>query len=185
MYISLLNGVFKSKGAGWIPYRTGIKKILEIVATKKGGDFPELELYELYNKNLHFFKTTILADDLDRLDNQALYYLIYDCSRTVRQQDIDHIHPVNLLEKNYPWDKINSVANFQLLDSKTNRGEKNGKEFMDWISRSEHDIPAYTSRHLIPVNQQLWSSANFNDFLDERKKLIKAKIEKCLARHSI
>ena len=29
LYHSLINGVFRSKGAGWIPYKTGIKKILE------------------------------------------------------------------------------------------------------------------------------------------------------------
>ena len=31
LYKSLLNGVFRSKGAGWIPYKTGIKKLLSVV----------------------------------------------------------------------------------------------------------------------------------------------------------
>lgn len=184
IYISLLNGVFKSKGAGWIPYKTGIRKILEKIKDYKNKEFPENALYEVYKQHpLHFFETAIKTDLLDRLDSSALYYVIYDCSRTVRQQDIDHIHPVNILEgKEIPWDKINSFANFQLLDSKTNRGEKNGKELKEWISKYVDDKPAYISRHSIPDNPELWDSNNFDEFLDARKNIIVDKIEKCLRR---
>jgi len=56
IYISLLNGVFKSKGAGWIPYKTGIRKILEEIQKHKNKDFPEIDLYEVYKQHpLHFF----------------------------------------------------------------------------------------------------------------------------------
>ena len=186
VYISLLNGVFKSKGAGWIPYKTGIRKILDEIKNHKNKDFPEREIYSIYqNHPLHFFEEQIKPEHLDRLDNSIVYYIIYDCNRTVRQQDIDHIHPKNILEsKNIPWDKINSISNFQLLDSKTNRGEKNGKEFKEWVSNAQYveDRNSYLSRHSIPINPDLWDSSNFDEFLKERELLLVRKINQCLTR---
>ncbi len=188
VYISLLNGVFKSKGAGWIPYKTGIRKILEEMKEYKNKDFPEQEVYDLYRKHpLHFFEEVITEEHLDRLDSSIVYYILYDCGRTVRQQDIDHIHPKNILEsKSVPWDKINSISNFQLLDSKTNRGEKNGKELKEWLSKKEYveDRDSYLSRHSIPTNTELWDSDNFDEFLKQRELLMIGKIKKCLTRRS-
>ena len=186
VYISLLNGVFKSKGAGWIPYKTGIKQMLGVIKDFKAKDFPEKELYELYRQHpLHFFEESITQNHLDRLDASFVYYILYDCGRTVRQQDIDHIHPKNILEaKGISWDKINSVSNFQLLDFKTNRGEKNGKELKDWVNNKTYveDLNAYLSRHSIPANPDLWNSDNFDQFIKEREKLMIGKINECLTR---
>lgn len=188
VYISLLNGVFKSKGAGWIPYKTGIRKILEEIKGFKNKDFPEQEIYNLYRQHpLHFFEESINKDQLGRLDNSIVYYILYDCGRIVRQQDIDHIHPKSILEsKNVPWDKIHSISNFQLLDSRTNRGEKNGKELKEWISNKEYveDKDSYLSRHSIPINPELWDSDNFDEFIKEREQLIIGKIKNCLTRCS-
>ena len=36
LFHSLINGVFRSKGAGWIPYKTGVKKILGEIKKHKG-----------------------------------------------------------------------------------------------------------------------------------------------------
>ena len=186
VFISLLNGVFKSKGAGWIPYKTGIKKILEVIKEFKNDDFPEKEIYDLYRQHpLHFFEESITQKHLDRLDSSVVYYILYDCGRTVRQQDIDHIHPKSILEpKHVPWEKINAIANFQLLDSKTNRGEKNGKELKDWITNKDYveDKDAYLSRHSIPTNPDLWNSDSFDEFLQQREQLLISKINNCLTR---
>jgi len=47
---------------------------------------------------------------------------------------INHIHPRSLLSAaGVDESKINNIVNYQLLDSGTNRGEKNGKELFDWI----------------------------------------------------
>ena len=66
IYNSLLNGVFKSGGAGWIPYKTGVKKILEVIKLEKGQTFPRKKLYEVYkNHPLHFFRLKIEPEFLD------------------------------------------------------------------------------------------------------------------------
>ena len=47
--------------------------------------------------------------------------------------------PKNILEsKGYDWAKINSLKNYQLLDYATNRGEKNGKAFSEWINNPNY-----------------------------------------------
>ena len=188
IYISLLNGVFKSKGAGWIPYKTGIRKILEEIKKHKNKDFPEQEIFNIYKQHpLHFFEEEIRNEHLNRLESSIVYYIIYDCGRTVRQQDVDHIHPKSILEsKNISWEKINSIANFQLLDSRTNRGEKNAKELKEWLNNKEYveDKYAYLSRHSIPAESHLWESDNFDDFLERRESLLVEKIKKCLTRRS-
>jgi len=125
LYHSLINGVFRSKGAGWIPYKTGIKKILEGIKTHKNKIFPIRELFQVYITHPITFTTTYTSGNLDSLDNSFVYYLMYDRARTTRTNDFDHIMPKNILEANgVDWGKINSIKNFQLLDFGTNRGAK-------------------------------------------------------------
>ena len=141
IFHSLLNGVFRSRGAGWIPYRTGIKKILETIKEYKNQKFPVKKLFEVYINHPIAFTTDYLTNDnfdkLDELDSSFIYYLIY--GKAIRVNDIDHIMPKSILEKKkYDlWD-INSIKNFQLLDYGTNRGDKNAKSFFEWISNPKY-----------------------------------------------
>lgn len=181
VYHSLLNGVFKSRGAGWIPYSTGIRKILETVKGHKNQEFPIIEIFSVYRSHPIVFTTDYNKHLLDQLDSTFLYYLIYDRKQTIRQQDIDHIHPKSLLEPlGFGWDKINSIANYQLLDVGTNRGEKNAKQLSYWIENYVADKPFYLNKHGIPVNEELWTESEFDRFLDERSALIFEKIKKYL-----
>ena len=139
LFHSLINGVFRSKGAGWIPYKTGIRKILETIKNFKNNSFPINELFQIYSNHPITFSTSYTGDNIDQLDRSFAYYLMYDRSRTTRTNDIDHIMPKNILEsKGYDWAKINSLKNYQLLDYATNRGEKNGKAFSEWINNPNY-----------------------------------------------
>ncbi len=177
IYYSLLNGVFRSKGAGWIPYKTGIKKILEKLKTFKNQDFPTQEMFKVYYDHGITFTEEIDLSKLDDYESQFMYYLIYDKNQTVRVQDIDHIMPKNILKSlNYDWAKINSIRNFQLLDYGTNRGEKNGKPLKKWIDEYVTDKEAYTMKHLIPTDESIWTEDKFEDFIEKRAELILDKI---------
>lgn len=179
LYHSLLNGVFRSKGAGWIPYKTGIKKILEAIKTYKNKTFPISELFQVYTNHPISFTTTYTSGNLDKLDNSFVYYLMYDRARTTRTNDIDHIMPKNILEtKGVDWGKINSIRNFQLLDFGTNRGAKNGKPFKEWINNTEYvkDKQAYLTLHLVPTDDTLWTEDKFEDFIEARAILILSKL---------
>lgn len=179
LYHSLINGVFRSKGAGWIPYKTGIKKILGAIKSHKNQSFPINELFQVYINHPITFTTTYTTSNLDQLDNTFVYYLIYDRARTTRTNDIDHIMPKNILEaQGFDWGKINSIKNFQLLDFGTNRGAKNGKPFKEWVDNPDYvkDKPGYVTLHLIPSDETLWTEDKFEDFIEARAILILGKL---------
>lgn len=179
LYHSLINGVFRSKGAGWIPYKTGIKKILEKIKTHKNKPFPTSELFQVYITYPITFTTTYTSGNLDQLDNSFIYYLMYDRARTTRINDVDHIMPKNILEaKGVDWGKINSIKNLQLLDLGTNRGAKNGKPFKEWVDDDGYvkDKQAYVTLHLIPTDESLWTEDKFDDFIEARAALILEKL---------
>lgn len=182
VYLSLLNGVFRSRGAGWIPYKTGLKKILEEIQKHKCMIFPTNELFSVYRDHPIVFTDNIEMANLDELDRSFLYYLIYDKKQIIRNQDIDHIMPKSILEeKEFESDKINSVQNFQLIDSGTNRGLKNAKPFQDWVNNHVSDKIDYTKRHLIPEDENLWNEDNFLSFIEKRKGMIFDKLLESLS----
>lgn len=88
--------------------------------------------------------------------------------------------PKTILEsKGYNYSDINCVKNYQLLDYGTNRGEKNGKPFTEWVNNPNYvkDKNLYLKTHLIPENENLWSEDDFLNFKDERAKLVVSKIK--------
>jgi hypothetical protein len=181
LFNSLINGVFRSKGAGWIPYKTGIRKILSLIKNYKNKVFPIDELFSIYTDHPITFTLEYTKENIDQLDSSFVYYVMYDLSRTNRMNDIDHIMPKNILESlNYPSEKINSIKNFQLLDYGTNRGHKNGKAFKDWLTAKEYvkDKEAYILLHSIPNDESLWVEEKFEEFEDKRADIILEKIFK-------
>ncbi len=181
MFLSLLNGVFRSRGAGWIPYKTGIKKLLACIKDYKNKEFPFDELIKVYKKHPLIFSDTFNIETLEKLDKSFIFYILYDCNQTIRKQDIDHIMPRNILEnKKIKDQKINSINNFQLLDSSTNRGLKNGKPFKDWLTNHVVDKQLYLERHLIPNNENVWTEDDFENFFLERGNLIIKKINEAV-----
>ena len=181
LFHSLINGVFKSKGAGWIPYKTGVRKLLEETKNHKDKEFPVDALFNVYRNHPVIFTTKYDADNLDQLDSSFVYYLMYDQAKTIRANDIDHIMPKSILENlQYDWAIINSIKNYQLIDYETNRGEKNGKSFSVWINNKAYvsDKQAFVKLHLIPTDESIWTEDKFEDFIAERAKLILNKLIK-------
>jgi uncharacterized protein with ParB-like and HNH nuclease domain len=176
LYLSVLNGVF-SRGCGWIPYRTGIRRILEIVKNYKNALFPASELFRLYETYPLIFSRDISAENLPRWDRNIVFYLIYGCE-SLSGRDIDHIQPRSLLEKRgVAPEKIHSVANFQLLTATINRTEKRAKELKEWIDWDKNvRKSSYLQDHLIPVDSQYWVLDNFDELLKIRTEAIITRI---------
>lgn len=180
LYKSLLNGVF-SRGCGWIPYKTGVRKISSVVREHKLKDFPADELFKIYRDHpLRFYE--IHTAHLNEFDKEIVFHMIYDELPNIRENDIDHIHPVNIL-RSYRYDEyeINRVGNYQLLDNVTNRFVKSGKPLIQWIKNDVSDKDAYLRRHLIPADETLWEASNYRDFLRAREELIVSKIKERLS----
>lgn len=183
LYHSLLNGVFRSRGAGWVAYKTGVRKLLVEIKKHRKKDFPKQELFNVYIEHPVIFTQSYDAKNLDSLDRSFLYYLMYDRNQTIRSQDIDHIMPRSILaELKFAWEDINSIKNFQLIDYGTNRGIKNGKPFKEWMNNHVSDNPSFVKRHLIPDDEKIWEESSFPDFIEKRAKLILAKISNYLPR---
>jgi hypothetical protein len=179
---SILSGVFRSRGAGWIPYKTGLRKISAKLRDFKTKPFPCQELFQLYLSHpLRVFSDELSENTIESFDKQFLFYLLYDGTRVVRQQDVDHVHPQHLLiKREVPWTRINSIPNLQLLDSGTNRHVKNGLELGDWIAKHIEEPNGYVARHLIPSDKRLWFSENFDAFCDQRSEMVIEKLRGAL-----
>jgi hypothetical protein len=176
IYLSLINGIFRSRGAGWIPYRTGVRKLLEIVSANKGGEFPVDSIITMYRNHGLVFTDSIDENNIEELDRWFVFYLMYDNNQIIRQQDVDHIFPKSRLEEKYAQEQIWNICNYELIDSRTNRGNKNAMEYKQWVNTEIEDKTDYTKRHLIPTDESLWEEQNFEAFLIERGKLIVNKI---------
>lgn len=179
IYISMLNKVFRRKGAGWTAYSTGIRKILNVVKKHKNLFFPKAELFEMYKSHPLEFSEEINTDNINKFDFSFLMYVLYEKPKSFRVNDIDHIHPKSLLvNKEIEWRKINNFGNFQLLDYSTNRGNKNDKELKEWINEVVDNKVDYLTMHLIPDDEKLWITDNYLDFLEKRCEMIVEKLRK-------
>jgi hypothetical protein len=100
---------------------------------------------------------------------------------------IDHVFPQSLLRKvkvanpntgkinvmKYREGDRNQLANCMLLTAAENgAGGKSDTPPDEWF---KDKTPEYLAQHLIPADPELWKIDHFDDFINERKKLIKAK----------
>jgi hypothetical protein len=180
--LSLLNKVF-SRGCGWIPYKTGIKKIHAVMQNNKGKPFPKDTLLRAYTTHPLRFIGGVSESNLNEFDQEYVFYLIYNGQPTIRSEDIDHIHPRSLLIAAGIDEKIiNNIINYQLIDSGTNRGDKNGKRLSEWINNNVDATNrlGYLNRHFIPQDTVLWETEQFDKFLESRAKLLADKINTAL-----
>lgn len=176
LYLSVLNGVF-SRGSGWIPYKTGINKILRTLRSYQGKSFPTEALFDVYKRHPLRFSRSLAVDHLGDWDRDFVFYLMYD-RRPEVGRDIDHVHPKSRLGK-FRSEQVHSIANYQLLDIGTNRNEKRAKSLADWING---DVSAgarsdYLNRHLIPAKESLWQEKNFEQFITKRAQMIVEKVQ--------
>ena len=148
---------------------------------QKGKSFPVEALFDVYEKHPVRFYKTIDNSNLSFIEDNLLFYLLYDCDEQIRINDRDHIHPSSLLNnQGVGWGIINDIGNFQLLDVGTNRGEKSNMPLDKWIEEKIENKELYLRRHLIPKDPNLWRIENYNQFLQERRNLIVGKINSAL-----
>jgi hypothetical protein len=106
---------------------------------------------------------------------------------------IDHVFPQSALKKvkapnpdtgkmnimKYREGDRNQLANCMLLTAAENgAGGKSDTPPDEWFKDKS---PDYLNRHLIPTDPALWKLERFEDFITERRKLIKAKFDYLLS----
>ena len=106
---------------------------------------------------------------------------------------VDHIFPSSKLRgikivnpetrrmvMKYRDEARNQLANCMLLTREENgAGHKAGKTPDEWFSDKNRK---YLEMHLIPTDRMLWKMERFEDFIEERKKLIRKRFEALLTK---
>lgn len=97
---------------------------------------------------------------------------------------LDHMHPASSFDSkstDHPWEIHNSILNLQMLDGNENMS-KNDMPLEDWVNQeiaSGKDKDQFYSSHIIPPGCNL-DYAHFNDFIEQRKQLLKDRLVKNL-----
>jgi hypothetical protein len=113
---------------------------------------------------------------------------------TTNLPQVDHIFPQSLLRQvkvenpktgyknlmKYPQREQNQLANCMLLSREENgAGGKGDTPPEEWFAGKDED---YLKKHLIPPNPALWRLNRFEDFVEERKNLIREHFKPLLVR---
>ncbi len=148
-----------------------------IVSNGRNLDISKETIFEEYygSKSIHLFFNLWYKD----FNYHPSYYN--------NKPQIDHIFPQSLLKsvkiKNpntgrmdvlkYKLDQRDQIANLMLLTQEENgAGGKSDTTPEDWF---KDKTPEYLAMHLIPNGKDLWKLDNFDQFIEERKKLIEQK----------
>lgn len=183
--LSLLKSVFGGQPDNVL---NKIRKVLEI--HKGDCTFPLDEIKETFKedavKNLSFsdeFIDGLLTTQKDQANSYTILALIYTHLNFNQEFHKDHLHPFSFFDKleqgtisdeEYAFYKdplnYNSILNLQLLNSSLNES-KLDTPLIQWIKEKDIDLDT----QLIPKNISL-DIANFNDFITERRKLLKQRL---------
>jgi uncharacterized protein with ParB-like and HNH nuclease domain len=171
--------------------RSAFTKDIEASKIQTSPFFPSLEI------NAEIKKLTEIGDDyieellLTQKDSQysfpllAMLYPHLDYNNNNFHQD--HLHPEaafrHLLEvdkKELGWAVYNSVCNLQMLDANENMS-KNAKSLKTWIETqtATYDSKQFCESHVIPQNVS-YEITGFRSFIQERRKLLVAKLKELL-----
>ena len=173
-----------------------IRAIIEENGTK---EFP---IDEIISKLKGTSKTIVFTnDDIENLlehqygkgETLTVLMLLYPSLDFNNKFHIDHMYPKSvftkksLIKKGVAEDKVqtyidhvNDLSNLQLLAAIPNI-EKQNQDFADWFAntyKTDSDKIQYRTIHYIPDME--YSYANFELFLSERRKNIKAQLESML-----
>lgn len=173
-----------------------LRPIRAIIEENGTNDFP---IEEIINKLKGTSKTIIFTnDDIENLlDHQysngetlTILMLLYPSLDFNNKFHVDHMYPKsiftkkNLFNKGVPEDKIqtyidhvNDLSNLQLLAAIPNI-EKQNQDFEEWFTntyKTDLDRIQYRAIHHLPIMD--YSYANFEEFIYERRKLLKTQLE--------
>lgn len=164
---------------------------------KSSGRFDVRRLFgaiRANGRNLDVTKETILCQSYDSKGIHLIFNLWYkDFNYTPAYENnlpqIDHIFPQSLLRSikvenpetrrrdlmKYKKEDRNQIANCMLLTAEENgSGGKGDTSPESWFAGKDD---AYLEMHLIPKDRNLWKLENFDQFIEERRKLILNKFD--------
>ncbi len=177
-----------------------LRPIRKIIKDNIKNDFPIEKILDEFkgtNKSIQFSE-----DDIDEFllnlkygksDTLSTLMLLYPSLDFNNKFHVDHIYPKSKFNKNYlrkqgiseeELDKyvntVNNITNLQLLSAQLNE-EKLATDFDEWFNNhniTEDDKISYRSINYLPDIE--YSYKNYLNVMEERRKLLKAKLIKIL-----
>ena len=89
---------------------------------------------------------------------------------------VDHIFPKSLLKNKFSDSIINNIGNLQILSSNDNES-KNNILFEEWINTRDE---TYLNKNYLPLNKELYKIENFEQFIEERTKILHSEFNKII-----
>jgi len=181
LILALLNGVFSGSSDSMLHrMRDALKKHGE-----HGRPFPVRELDEAAKEGRRIASSDPTAiDSILKLRHGdpacflALTLLFDEQGWGRMDKHEDHIFPRDLFKqdlRSYREDR-DVLGNLTLLLARENE-EKNKMPFDQWIQTRE---PAFRQRHLIPDDPQLWRVQAYPEFLEQRTRLVRERLQTVL-----
>jgi len=90
--------------------------------------------------------------------------------------NIDHIFPVENLQKRYSLELINDISNLQILSDNENK-KKSNSTFEEWINGQDE---SFLTKSYIPNDKNLWKVENYEKFIEERREIMYKKLKEIL-----
>lgn len=118
-----------------------------------------------YKDSKHFLLLSLLYPDFNFNSNNK--YSI---------PHVDHIFPKSILKNKYSDNLINKIGNLQILSSSDNES-KNNIPFDEWLNTRDD---TYNNKNYIPLNKELYKIENFEQFIEERTKILYNKFNKII-----
>ncbi len=189
---SILRRVFSYSSSDTI-----LKQICDIIKEDHNDGFPIEKIYDKFHKNNRdlTFDEDAIADLLYKKygggDTLMVMSILYPWADLKNNFHIDHIHPKTMFtrkklkkvgvaedEMDFYLDNYNYLGNLQLLEATPNE-EKKATPFEEWMDENYSDEDQrkdYMKKNYIPDVD--FSLLNFEEFFDEREKLITKALKK-------
>lgn len=188
--LSLLKRIFSFMPDGVL------KPVRDIILKNNTGEFPLDEIIKHFrgtNRTLVFTNEDInnlMYSKYGHGDTLVIMSILYPWADLRNNFHVDHMHPRSGFTKKklqkcgisedsieFYLENYNYIGNLQLLESIPNI-EKSNMDFDKWISDTipKEAVDDYKNKHYIPKNIDL-NITNFEQFLDEREKMIIQKLE--------
>jgi hypothetical protein len=180
---ALLNRVFGGSSDSML---TRLREVLQL-RWKPNFDFPMAQLDDAVRA-----AGRISATSQDAVENVlstsygdpecflALSLLYDERNWGTIQFAIDHLFSRDSFKRGVPEqlkELRDDFANLCLIIGDENSG-KQGRPLDEWLATRS---PEYLKRHLIPTDSSLWKLERFKDFLIERRKLLRARLQQVFA----
>lgn len=156
----------------------------------KMEEFPSKELSQELKQTSYvtdeYIDDNLLTIQKDQNQAYAMLALLFHTEKDINY-DIDHLHPKDAWtqESGIDWKLYNSIVNLQLLEHHENLSKQN-KPLQDWINEKLNsrenknvDRSKFLLDKYIPDDIDL-SLSNFDEFAEERKKLLRRAIKEVL-----